>query len=62
VARSYPFSQLCKDFVARPGHLGWWRKALATDAFKKALLLDPSNREAADKLKEVSGSEKNSDG
>jgi hypothetical protein len=32
------------------------RKELATDFFKKALLLDPSNREAADKLKEATGS------
>jgi pimeloyl-ACP methyl ester carboxylesterase len=43
-------------------YLGWGRKVLATDAFKKALLLDPSNREAADKLKEAGGSEKNLDG
>ena len=32
------------------------RKELARDFFKKVLLLDPSNREAADKLKEVAGS------
>jgi tetratricopeptide (TPR) repeat protein len=32
------------------------RRELATDCFKKALLQDPSNREAADKLKEASGS------
>jgi hypothetical protein len=31
---------------------------LATDFFKKALLLDPSNREAADELKKL-GDEKN---
>ena len=36
--------------------LRWERRELATDCFKKALLLDPSNREAADKLKEASGS------
>jgi hypothetical protein len=33
------------------------RKSLAVDHFKKVLLLDPSNREAADKLKELGGSE-----
>ena len=43
-------------------YLGWGREGLAIDAFKKALLLDPSNREAADKLKEVRESKKNSDG
>jgi hypothetical protein len=32
------------------------RKELARDFFKKVLLLDPSNREAADKLKEAAGS------
>jgi predicted dienelactone hydrolase len=32
------------------------RKELATDCFKKVLLLDPSNREAADKMKEATGS------
>jgi hypothetical protein len=32
------------------------RKELASYFFKKALLLDPSNREAADKLKELAGS------
>jgi hypothetical protein len=32
------------------------RKELATDFFKKALLLDPSNREAADQLKGAAGS------
>jgi predicted dienelactone hydrolase len=36
--------------------LGWGRKELAADFLKKALLLDPSNREAADKLKEAAGS------
>jgi hypothetical protein len=36
--------------------LRWGRKELATDFFKKALLLDPSNREAADKLKGAAGS------
>jgi hypothetical protein len=38
--------------------LGWERKELARDFFKKALLLDRSNREAADGLKKV-GDEKN---
>ena len=38
------------------------RKGLAGEYFKKVLLLDPSNREAADKLKEAGGSQKKSDG
>jgi hypothetical protein len=49
--------------------LGWGkvylrlgRKRLAGDYFKKALLLDPSNAEAADKLKEVEVSEEQSYG
>jgi len=33
--------------------LGWGRKELARDFFKKLLLLDPSNREAADGLKKL---------
>jgi hypothetical protein len=38
------------------------RKSLAEEYFKKVLLLDPSNGEAADKLKAVGGSERKSDG
>jgi hypothetical protein len=43
-------------------YLRFGRKKLAGEYFQKVLLLDPSNREAADKLKEIKGSEAKSEG
>ena len=36
-------------------YLRFGRKGLAADYFKKVLLLDPSNQEAADNLKKLAG-------
>jgi dienelactone hydrolase len=54
----------CARFLLEWGrtYLRMGRTRLAGDYFKKVLLLDPANREAADRLKELGGSKKPTEG